>query len=333
MRVAVATPVRPGTTSGNSVTAERWARRLTELGHDVTVVSVDPAALSTVTGPSAPDGFRSADLLVALHARRCAGVVAWWHTAYPDRPLVVGLTGTDLYHDLPDDADALASLHAATRLVVLQPRGIDLLRSFDPVFAAKTTVVHQSAEPPLRARAQSAEHLRIVVLAHLREVKDPFLTARAARLLPAGSRVTVDHAGAAHDDSWHEAAAREMAENPRYHWHGELARPDAMTLLARADLLACTSLLEGGANVVTEAISVGVPVVGTYIDGNLGLLGDDYPGLVPVGDAEALAHLLDRIERHPDELADLQSRIDARRHLTEPTNERHAWQEVLAALP
>lgn len=324
MRIAIATPVRPGSISGNSVTAERWARRLGELGHQVTVHQVSEGVAS--------DELWLADMLVALHARRCAPVIARWHARRPEQPLVVGLTGTDLYKDLPDDQQALASLQAATRLTVLQPLAIDRLAGIDPAFATKTTVTYQSVEPPLPPRATVPGVLRVVVLAHLRDVKDPLLVAAAARRLPETSRVVIDHAGAAHNEQWRRLAEEETGANPRYRWHGELARPDALSLLATADLLACTSRLEGGANAVTEAIAQGVPVVGTRIDGNLGLLGRDYPGLVDLGDAPALADLLDKIEHDPPMLADLHARIEARRHITDPATERAAWAEVLAHL-
>ncbi|HDH02949.1 MAG TPA: glycosyltransferase, partial [Actinobacteria bacterium] len=124
----------------------------------------------------------------------------------------------------------------------------------------------------------------------------------------------------------------ELAANPRYHWHEELNNGDAIELLASADVLACTSLQEGGANVVTEAIALGVPVVGTRIDGNTGLLGDDYPGLVPVGDANALAELLQDLESTPAALAELQVRIDELAPITYVDTERKAWRTVLDGL-
>ena len=55
--------------------------------------------------------------------------------------------------------------------------------------------------------------------------------------------------------------------------------------------------MEGGANVVSEAIAVGVPVVGVAHPGSVGLLGEDYPGYFPVGDTEGLAALLRRTKR------------------------------------
>ncbi len=331
MNVAVASPVRPGATSGNDVTAARWVRRLTELGHEVTDVPFDTAvddAATVVAGRA-----NEADVVVALHARRCAPIVEAALELRPDRPVVVGLAGTDLYRDLPDDADALGTITTADRLVVLQAAAVGRLAEWSPALAAKTHVVHQSVDPPLPSRPLNRPTaFTVVVLAHLREVKDPLLAARATRLLPESSTVRIDHAGMVHDELWAARARREADENPRYHWHRELRRPDALGLLARADVLACTSRLEGGANVVTEAIALGVPVVGTRIDGNTGLVGDDYPALVPVGDAQALAELFLELESDAAVYADLEARVADRRHLTEPANERAEWAAVLDAV-
>lgn len=329
MRITIATPVRPGVASGNQVTAERWRRRLTELGHRVRLVEVAPNA-----GPAedTDDVGAGCDVLVALHARRCAAVVAASKRIAPQRPVVVGLAGTDLYVDLPDDQDALRSLTVADAIVTLQGKAMDRLSTIDEALTAKAVVVHQSVElPPLRSR-RSAECFTVAVLAHLREVKDPLLAARAARHLPAHSSVVVVHAGSAHDDRWASAAQAEMETNPRYTWRGEVPREQALEMLASAHVLACTSRAEGGANVVSEAIALGVPVVGTAIDGTTGLLGDDHPGLVPVGDAEALAEVMHALEADPRVYEEARARVAALRHLVEPAHERACWASVLAAI-
>ena len=271
---------------------------------------------------------------MALHARRSAAVVRWWRNRPTRRPLVVGLTGTDLYIDMPADAAAMASVEDADALIVLQQRAVDRLSGLRPAWGAKSRVVHQSIDPAtVPPRRPVGDEFRVVVLAHLREVKDPLLAARAVRLLDPSSRVRIHHGGGALDDDWANAAAAEVAENSRWVWHGELARPDAMELLATAHVLACTSAAEGGANVVTEAIAAGVPVIGTRIDGNTGLLGDDHPGLVPVGDERALSGLLHRLETDPAVLAELQQRIDALAPLADPATERRALAELLDSLP
>lgn len=329
MRIAVVSPVRPGSISGNDVTSERWARRLTELDHEVTLVPWDRELPFHAEGADPAPG---ADVLVVLHARRCAAAVGASRHHAPGRPVVVGLAGTDLYVDLPDDADAQRSIEAADRLVVLQSDAVRVLGELDPSLAGRASVVHQSVDPPLPARRPVADEVRVVVLAHLRDVKDPLLAAGAARRLPPTSRVRVVHAGAAHDDDWRQRAATEAAENPRYEWLGELARAEALELLASATALACTSTREGGANVVTEAFALGVPVVGTRMSGNVGLLGDDHPGLVEVGDVEGLAALFGRLEADPALLAELADRSRSRSRLAEPATERSEWADVLAAL-
>ena len=331
MRIVIVAPVRPGSNSGNDVTALRWQRRLTELRHQVQLVGLSPQEGEGFDA-SRGDVASDADLLVVLHARRCAAAVAASRASRPARPIVVGLAGTDLYADLPADVDARAAIDAADRLVVFQQAAVGRLAAIDPALGAKAQIVHQSTDRPLPDRRPPTADFVVTVLAHLRDVKDPLLAARAARRLPDESSVTVIHAGAAHDDAWAEAARAEQATNPRYRWMGELHRDAALDLLARSTVLACTSKLEGGANVVTEAIALGVPVVGTAIEGNTGLLGGDYPALVPVGDEQALADVLHRLEVDAAALADLCRRIDVLGPLTEPGHERDQWALVLAAL-
>ena len=63
--------------------------------------------------------------------------------------------------------------------------------------------------------------------------------------------------------------------------------------------------MEGGANVVVEAITSGTPVIASRISGNLGMLGDDYPGYFAVGDAADLATVVERACRDRAFLASL----------------------------
>lgn len=329
--IVVAAPIRPTAQSGNDITAARWAQHLTHLGHDVRIVAVDERS-----GPTDDDAFDldRADVLVALHARRTAAVVHWWRSSPQRRPLVIGLTGTDLYVDMPDDDAAMASVEEADALIVLQRCAVDRLSGFRPAWGAKAHVVHQSIDPAtVPPRRLPEDEFRVVVLAHLRDIKDPLLAARAVRLLDSSSRVRVHHGGGALDDDWASMAAAEAADNPRWVWHGELQRAAAMELLATAHVLACTSVAEGGANVVTEAIAAGVPVIGTRMDGNVGLLGEDHPGLVPVGDQGALAELLCRLETDPAALVELQRRTDALAPIADPATERRALADLLDSLP
>ncbi|MDP8960827.1 MAG: TIGR04348 family glycosyltransferase [Actinomycetota bacterium] len=312
MRICIVTPAPPGTNSGNRVTALRWRKLLRELGHDVFVTE-------------AYDG-QSCDVLVALHARRSAPSIARFRATRPDAPLVVALTGTDLYGDLDTSEAARRSLELASRLVVLHRLGVD---GVPPPLQARVRIIEQSVEPipPAEARQDVFE---VLVLAHLRPVKDPFLIAEAVRDLPDASSIEVVHAGGEIEAGMADRARAESERNPRYTWVGELPRFEALRLLARSRLLVLTSRLEGGANVISEALAASVPVVSTRIPGSVGLLGDDYPGYFPVGDPVTLCGLLWRVERDAAFRTALEVCVQGLRELVEPSRERQRWGSLLA---
>jgi putative glycosyltransferase (TIGR04348 family) len=275
------------------------------------------------------DAARRCDLLVALHARRSHPAVLRYRASHPGGPLVVALTGTDVYGDIRRDDAARESLALADRLVALQPLSLDEL---PPGLRGKARVIYQSA-PALAARpAPRHATFDVSVVGHLRPVKDPFLPAAASRLLPPPSRIRVLQVGAALEEEMRALALREARENPRYRWLGELPRWRARREMARSRLLVLPSRMEGGANVISEAAVMGVSVLVSAIPGSLGLLGADYPGAFPVGDAPALAALLLRAEREPAFLADLEARVRAVAPLFTPAREQAAWQSLLAEL-
>ena len=327
-RIVIAAPRRPGRSAGNQVTAARWARRLTELDHHSQVATVDQG---NDLGPEVVAQLEQADVLIALHAGRTAAVSRWWKAHRPDRPLIVALTGTDLYHDLPDDDAAMSSCLGADRLVVLQSLAIDVLTELHPAFGAKARLISQSVDRDLPVRRPVPDEIRVAVLAHLRAVKDPLLAAIAASQLPPESRVRVHLAGAANDE-WRRRAQAEAAANPRFCWQGELDPDGALGLVASAHALVSTSRLEGGPNAITEAIALGVPVLATRVDGNVGLLGRDYPGLFEVGDSAGLARLLRSVETSTSLVAELHGRILELQPVVEPAAERRAWAALLAGL-
>lgn len=79
----------------------------------------------------------------------------------------------------------------------------------------------------------------------------------------------------------------------------EVDKPAIQALMNRCRAMVISSVMEGGANVVSEACRAGLPVVASDISGNVGLLGDDYPGYFPVGNDTELARMLQRAEDSP----------------------------------
>jgi len=307
-RILIVSPASANDNNGNWQSASRWARFL-RAGYRVAIA------------PGWTDGDPVPELLIALHARRSAAALAALRGAHPERPSVLVLTGTDVYRDIDADASAQASLRHADAIVVLQA---DALRRLPAAARAKASVIHQSA-PPLAAHAApagGAPRLRdICMIGHLRPEKDPLTFMRAAQLVQrTGLRLT--HIGGVLDPALGQAALDAARTTPHYRWLGALPRGRTRQHLKRSHAMVIASTMEGGANVIIEAITCGVPVLASNVGGNRGMLGEDYAGYFAAGDSAALARLIERSLDQPDFYALLRRQCAARRHLFAPEVEQ-----------
>lgn len=254
--------------------------------------------------------------------------MAQWRALRPDAALVVVLTGTDLYRDIAQDAAAQASLRSANRLVVLNELGG---QSVPADLQRKVRVILQSCATR-QTLSKTRQHLRALIVGHLRAEKSPQTYFDAARQLAHRSDILLDHAGAALDAALGAEATALMSTCPRYRWLGPLPHERARRRIQAAHVLVHPSRMEGGAHVVIEAVRSGTPVLASWIDGNVGLLGEHYEGYFPVGDGGALVALLQRLRDDPAMLARLQQQCVARAALFEPARERDALLELSAGL-
>lgn len=310
--ILLVTPTATDSTHGNGVSARRWAGIIRDLGHPVEI----------------SQGYRPGtyDALLALHARKSADAVRAFHANHPGAPIVIALTGTDLYPDLEASGVDLDVLALADHFIVLQRLGLSQLPQS---LAGRAEVIVQSvpAVQPLPPRTDCFE---VAFLAHVRPVKDPLRLAAAVRMLPADSKVQVTHAGESRDEVLAAELAAESDSNPRYDWLGAVPRDEALTVLARSRLLVLTSLHEGGANVISEALATRVPVISSAIPGSIGLLGDDYPGYFPAGNSEALAEALYAAEQdHDGYLRRLRDHCDELASMVDPGVERKEFAQLL----
>ncbi len=274
-RVCIVSPALADANNGNWHTALRWSRFLGGVAQVRIAQAWDGAPL---------------DALIALHARRSADSIARFRDAHAHAPLALVMTGTDLYRDLESDASARHSLKCASHVVVLQEEG---LHSLPPAARSRARSIVQSASRLVRGDAATG-HIGLVAVGHLRDEKDPLTLMAAVRLLPPDTAIRIHHIGRPLDASLGAEALRTMQQCAAYRWLGGLEARAARRWIARSRALVHMSKMEGGANVVIEAVRSKVPVLASRIDGNVGLLGRDYEGYFPVGDADALAALMQR---------------------------------------
>lgn len=314
MKISLITPAKKHSKNGNRASALRWAKFLRGAGHSVRI---------DVDYKDEP-----ADLMIALHAWRSAAAIEQYKALYPKGPLIVALGGTDVNTFLKTDPDVtIKSMDTADALVCLH----DLIgKALPKRLHKKLHVIRQSAAPLPGPRTPSSRHFDVCVVGHLREEKDPMRAALAARLVPKESKLRIIHLGKAHNDTFAKAARKEMATNPRYIWKGEVPAWRVRREYGSTQAMVISSNQEGGANVVSEAVAAGVPVIASDIDGNIGLLGSDYKGIYPVRDEAALSEMLWRAESEPKFLKVLEQQTKKLRPLFLEKHEAKGWVDVVA---
>jgi glycosyltransferase involved in cell wall biosynthesis len=168
------------------------------------------------------------------------------------------------------------------------------------------------------------------VIGHLRAEKDPLRTLAALSFLPEDD-LEVVHLGAALDRALEIQAKAGMAREPRYRWLGSLPHARALRWLASSHAMVISSRMEGGANVVCEALRIGVPVLASRIPGNVGLLGGRYAGYFPLEDERALAELIHRAKVDRRFYSSLKKEMKTRRGMVAPRAEARALLSALSA--
>lgn len=268
-------------------------------------------------------------LLIALHARKSAPSIAAWPA---QRPVLLVLTGTDLYRDIGADAAAQASLQRADALVLLNRLGAQALPL---ALRAKTRVILQSCAARAPGRRPQG-HLRVLMVGHLRAEKDPETLFAAVQALQGRSEaqgeIRIDHIGQALDAGLALQARQLMRECPHYRWLGPLPHGETRRRIANASLLLHPSRMEGGAHVVMEALRSGTPVLASRVDGNVGLLGADWPLLFEPGDVRGLVAQLLALRRDPAILAHAEGLARERGAAFAPEHERRALLSLVRQL-
>ena len=317
-QILIVGPAEAAANNGNWQTAWRWSRLLRP-SFQVTIAQAWNGA--------------PFDAMLALHARHSADSIARWAHAQGARTAAPGLgvvlTGTDLYRDIQTDAAAQASLAYAQHLVMLQECAPEALPA---AVRAKARVIFQSTTRR-QTVVKPQQHLRAVMVGHLRAEKSPHTLFAAARLLKDHPDIFIDHIGDALDPELGRQARACAAECPRYRWLGGLPHEATRRRIQRAQVLVHTSRMEGGAHVLMEAVCSGTPVLASKIPGNVGMLGPGYAGYFDHGDAQGLADLLLRCRTEqtstPGFYSLLQAQCASRASLFAPAAEQAALVQLV----
>ena len=315
--ICIISPGLAAANNGNWQTAKRWQQMLSNDYHVEIMLQWDG---------------KPYDAMLALHARRSADSMALWAAKSPTKPIVLALTGTDLYRDIAVDPSAQRSLQLAHRLVVLQEMG---LKSLPVEFQSKGEVIFQST-PRRQSAKKTTQKLRALMVGHLRSEKSPETYFAAARALAQRSDIVLDHIGAPLDADLGTQARQLAEELPNYRYLGEQTHAATRARIAHAHVLVHPSRMEGGAHVVMEAVMSGTPVLASRIDGNVGMLGADYAGYFDSGDAQQLANALiecrEGQNRAQSKLAQLTRQCTLREKLFEPLAEQTSLRLIFAQL-
>lgn len=313
MKVCVASPYPLSEPKGNSVTTDRIVAMLNEGGVEA-------------RGSHGNDG-KPADILITLHAIKGAPAVFDFKKKTPNGRVIILLTGTDIYQGLAEGSQiGEDALQVADRIVVPQEAAI---RKLPEKVRGKTVVIRPSLDPIAVKATPSQSPFVISVVGHLRPVKRPFLTIETLAQHPEWSDLEVWQIGQALDAEMHKTAEFWMEEDKRYRWCGGLPREESLALCAKSSLTINSSILEGGANAVLEAMTMGVPVLASRIEGNVGLLGDDYPGYFEEG---GIAKALEAIMHQRVDLDEWSRLLADRLPLFSRVRESESWLELLIEL-
>jgi putative glycosyltransferase (TIGR04348 family) len=292
----------------------RWQGFLKKFGHQVQI--------------SNRWSGKNTNVLIALHAYRSHSSIAQFRKLHPNRPIILIITGTDVYRDMASHPEVLKSMEISDAIVVLQSAALTMIPKH---LQTKTHVIYQSTKS-VKRKALLKKSFLISVIGHLRPEKDPFCTAESLKYLRPESKIQVLHFGKAMSLDMKSLAKAYSKELKNYQWLDELSHPETLQQLSRSHLMVISSLMEGGAHVVTEAIAIGVPVIASDIPGNRGLLGDDYPGYYPAGDAKALALALQKAEFEPSFYKSLEAHIKKRVRYAQPSAEKRSIKSLTESL-
>jgi glycosyltransferase involved in cell wall biosynthesis len=262
---------------GNSITAKRIAKLLTQAGHAAQAINTDMPP--------------PADAMISLHATKTLAASKRFKVHSPNAKLIIYLTGTDLYREQTNNNPEFQEALILADVLVVGQRAS--LASIPADFQDKSHFVPASVLLPSLKKVSPPPSPSLALIGHLRPVKNPFLM-NIALVELVELKLDAFTLGAALEPSMlADAEAWQLADS-RFHWLDDVPYTEALSWIEQVDFTLNTSHSEGGSNSVAESIVLGTPVLASKIEGNVGMLGDDYLGYFEPNNASSLARLIQR---------------------------------------
>ena len=237
--------------------------------------------------------FATPAATVALIARRIFGV-----------RFSLSVHGPDEFYDV--DRHRLAEKFAAAEFIccIGSYCRSQVMKIAGPQSASKIEVAPLGVDTDVfrpAARPAAGEPIRLLCVGRLVAAKGQAILIEAVREL-AGRKLPVElHlVGDGPDRGMLEAAAR--GAGARIVFHGAVNQDEIRKLYARATLFVLPSFAEGIPVVLMEAMAMTIPCVSTIVNGIPELIESGRSGvLVPPSDPVALADVIERLARNPEQ--------------------------------
>lgn len=307
MKVTILTPYYYPSVRGNSITVQRIESGLRDQGVAVAVFSLehhaDPDRLRALVLGSRPD------VIHGFHAYLTGGLACDAAEAL-GVPAALTLTGTDVNHDLFDPERGAAVRHALLRargIVVFHETMGEKVRREIPGVGARIRVIGQAVHCDetrydLRGKlGLRPEDFVFFVPAGIRRVKNvTFCIEPLARLRARHPQVKLVFAGPVIEAPEGEALQAALRGRDWAFYLGALTHEEVCACLYAVDAVVNSSISEGGmSNAILEAMSKGVVVLASDIEGNRSVIRDGGCGFLYTSEADFLAKA-ERVVTDPD---------------------------------
>lgn len=159
--------------------------------------------------------------------------------------------------------------------------------------------------PSTQAARRSVAPITVAYIGRFDPIKGVTDLARAISMVPHAAPIRFEFHGPVRyrqDNAVLDRLKAIVGPDAWVHFGGELDAAGVRAVLDRVDVVCCPSrVVEGGPTVALEAHAAGVPVIGSDIPALSELVRDRVNGrLHPVGDARALARILEELAKDPE---------------------------------